>query len=202
MNINLNHIPNGISGPWEVSEFDVSKANADWNNLLAAYGKGARMIKPGRYKRLSRNGKVIMSNTPAEIRDHSWFIRTAQGSVLINGLGLGMCASGILGLGKCSDITIVEQSVDVINLVAPYIRDKRVSIVNDDAFTFKPPKGHRYNAVWHDIWDDLNTDNLSQMATLHRRYGSRCDWQGSWGKEILIDVRNSEKRESSRWAWS
>jgi hypothetical protein len=48
------------------------------------------------------------------------------------------------------------------------------------AFEWKPPKGVRYDAAWHDVWDDICTDNLVGMRKLHRKYGKRCGWQGSW----------------------
>jgi hypothetical protein len=34
-------------------------------------------------------------------------------------------------------------------------------------------KGKRYDMVWHDIWDDICSDNLEGMAKLHRKYGDR-----------------------------
>ena len=56
-------------------------------------------------------------------------------------------------------------------MVAPtYIQDKRIKIINEDAFEFKPPKDKRYDFVWHDIWDDICTDNLPEMTKLHRKY--------------------------------
>ncbi len=44
---------------------------------------------PGKYRRLSNNGEVVMSNTPMEINTCMEFIERATGRVLINGLGLG-----------------------------------------------------------------------------------------------------------------
>jgi hypothetical protein len=47
--------------------------------------------------------------------------------------------------------------------------------------------------VWHDIWLDLCTDNLEGMGKLHRKYGRRTDWQGSWEKDRLLSHRRREK---------
>ena len=66
-----------------------------------------------------------------------------------------------------------------------------MDIVQADAFTVKlprpslflhVPRDTRYDVVWHDIWDNICADNLPEMHRLHRRYGRRCDWQGSWAR--------------------
>ena len=180
-------VPNGKSGDWEVSDFDVSESDARMFNMRAMFKPGGRTITPGKYKKLTRHGEIIMSNTPAEIRDHLSFIWTAKrgGDILINGLGLGVALSAILESKDVKSVTIIEKSPDVISLVAEhYLKDPRVTIVEDNAFDYKPPKSKRYAAVWHDIWDYICGDNLPEMTKLHRKYGKRTDWQGSWGREL------------------
>lgn len=186
MNIDIN-IPEGKSGNWSIQNFEVIENDAFFFNLKASYKPGNRIIKPGKYKRLMRNRQVIMSNTSAEIRDHLSFIYRAKkigGNILINGLGLGVCVFAILESNEIKSITVIEKEQDVINLVAPYIKDQRVIIIHSDAFRYKPPKGKRYNTVWHDIWDNICADNLPEMTKLHRKYGKRTDWQSSWCKEL------------------
>src|SRR6185436_9919532 len=79
----------GTSGPWELDEFDVEEKDA----LISLFAYRDRAPEPGRYARLKRNGRVIMSDTPAEIRDlHELYVHAQNAErVLINGLGLG-CA--------------------------------------------------------------------------------------------------------------
>jgi spermidine synthase len=186
MNIDID-VKDGKSGVWEVKTFEISEDEAKMFNLRSLFQHGCREIKAGSYKKLTRNGKIIMSNTPAEIRDHSLFIHYAKqgGHILINGLGLGVALKAILESDKVKSVTVIEKSKDVIALVGDHYKsDKRVSIINDDAFAFKPPKGQRYNVVWHDIWDDICSDNLPEMTKLHRKYGRRTDWQDSWCKDL------------------
>lgn len=135
------------------------------------------------FTRLRRNGTLVMTDTPAEMSDHSSAVRRAKGSCLISGLGIGMVLKNILLKPEVTDVTVVEISQDLIDLIAPYYQDERVTFVCADILTWKPPKGKRYNMVWHDIWDTICTDNLPEMATLHRRYGRKTDWQGSWCKK-------------------
>ena len=123
-----------------------------------------------------------MSDTPAEQRDHCEAVRRATGSCLLNGLGIGMVLKNILLKDDVTDVTVVEISQDLIDMVSPHYNDPRVTFVCSNAFDYKPPKGKRYNMVWHDIWDYICSDNLPEMTRLHRKYGRRADWQGSWCK--------------------
>ena len=186
-------VPNGISGNWTVEDFEISEEAAQFENMRAAI-RGGRCVKPGKFKRLMRNRQCIMSNTPAEISDHVRFIFRAKlgGDILINGLGLGVALKEILKSTDVWTVTVIEKSEDVISLVAPtYRSDPRVTIIHADAFKWKPPKGKRYDAVWHDIWDNICTDNLSEMTKLHRKYGKCTDWQDSWCKELCRRYRGT-----------
>ncbi len=171
-------VPDAKQGNWAVNTMVITETQAQFHNINCH----GRPIEAGTYKSLTRNGHVIMSNTPMEIEDHMFFMLNAKGDVLINGLGLAMCVFGILKNKEVKSITVIEKEQDVIDLVAPYIKDKRVNVIHCDAFNYQIPKGKRYNAVWHDIWDDLNPDNLTEMTKLKRKYGRHAEWQGCWGE--------------------
>ena len=178
-------VPDGKSGDWKVSTFTVTEDELKIFNLRAAFHPSARSMEAGTYKQLKKGGTIVMSNTPAEIRDHVYFIHKATGHILINGLGLGVALAAILKKDDVKKVTIIENSEDVIKMVAPtYLKDSRVEIIHCSAFDYKPSKGVRYNAVWHDIWDNICGDNLPEMHKLHRKYGRRTDWQGSWCREL------------------
>lgn len=192
-------VPEGTSGPWMVKKFEVNKEAASFERLRAAFS-GGRYVPEGTYTGLYRGRTVIMSDTPDEISDHTGFIRRASGRVLIHGLGLGMVAAACLKKEEVTSVTVVDLSPDVIKLVGPTLDGlaaslgKELVIIEGDCFTWKPKKGERWNAVWHDVWDDLCTDNLKEMATLHRRFGRRCDFQDSWGRGMLKRRRDQESR--------
>ena len=187
------NIPDGQSGEWRIDTFTVTEEGAKWHNLRCLMNGNYRAIIPGTYKRLSRGGYLVMTNTPAETRDHYPFISACKrlgGDVLINGLGLGMALSEILKLSNITSVTVIEISKDVIKLVGPNFKnDKRVTIINADALEWKAPKGTKYSIVWHDIWDDICWDNLASMAKLHRKYGKRCEWQWSWCRNETHSLR-------------
>ncbi|MBN8955005.1 MAG: hypothetical protein J0H17_00095, partial [Rhizobiales bacterium] len=109
----------------------------------------------------------------------------AKGHVLINGLGIGMVLAAVLRRPEVQRVTVVEIDPDVVALVSPHYPDARVTVIQSDAFDYAPPKGERYGAVWHDIWDTICANNLPSMTRLKRKYGRRTDWQGCWGEHEI-----------------
>jgi len=200
-------VPEGKQGDWMVQKMVITPTDSKFTMIQASkYGRG--FIPPGEYLRLAWMGEVIMSNTPDEIWDHRVFIHNAKkmgGDILINGLGLGMCIEAILECESITSITVIEKSPDVIALTGPtYSQDPRVKIINADALEYIPEKGKRFSCVWHDIWPDICADNLEEMAKLHRKYGRRCEWQGSWCRRECEAHREQERRyerERNRWYW-
>lgn len=175
-------VPEGVSGNWKVERFTIEPS--DPSLFLFNLRAGRRGVRPGYYTRLMRGSTVVMSDTDAEKSDHREAVRRATGTILLNGLGLGMVLNACLLKPEVQHAFVVEKSEGVIKLCAAHYQQKfgdRLTIIHDDALTFKPPKV-RFGIVWHDIWDYICADNLDEMATLHRRYGRRTDWQGSWGK--------------------
>lgn len=167
-------IPESAKGAWRVEKFKTDMI--DFGSLMRA-----RAVPVGEeFTRLMRGNTLVMSDTPAEMRDHYEPVIRARGSCLINGLGIGMVLKAVLKKPEVTDVTVVELSQDVIDLVAPHYQDERTTFVCASAFDYAPPKGKRYGMVWHDIWDYICGDNLPEMHALHRKYGRRADWQGSW----------------------
>jgi len=182
------NIPEGQSGDWEVSKFEITESDAKMWNLRQAINlhRPQRMIKSGFYTMITRNGKTIMSDTPSEIEDHLEAINKAKGKVLINGLGIGMVLKACLENPKVEHVTVVEISKDVIKLVGGEYKRQfgdKLTIINESAFDYIPPEGVMYDIVWHDIWDDICEDNLDDMGLLDDKYCNICEWQGFWAEE-------------------
>ena len=184
-------VPDGRMGEWVIDSFEVSEEDAAYSRRRAAATLGREPAVPaGRYKRLMRGNALVMSNTPMEIDTHREFIRLARGNVLINGLGLGMALTAILRKPEVKSVTVIERSAEVIELVGPtFASDDRLAIICADAFTWTPPRGSRFDAVWHDIWDDITSENLPGMAELHRKYARRARWQDSGAREECKALR-------------
>lgn len=186
-------VPDGESGDWKVYSYEVGEQDAKWDMVRAMVSTSyqGRHVPQGHYKALKRGTETIMSNTPDEIRDCYSFFRNAKGRVLVNGLGLGVVLEVILakvdpGTGKpaVDEAVVVENSDDVIKLVGPtFSSNPRVRIVKGNALSFPAKKLGMFDAVWHDIWDNICSDNLEDMHKLHVKYGHRTKWQGSWCRE-------------------
>src|SRR3954469_21638435 len=110
-------VPEGQCGLWRVERFIVDEKGALTHNLIAARDalmtrRLPRSIIPGEYTRLWCDGEVIMSDTPAEMREHLPIVRAARGHVLINGLGLGMVVAACLNKPEVEHVTVVELAAE------------------------------------------------------------------------------------------
>lgn len=184
-------VPDGTCGKWAVQTFTVSEDQARLENMRHLFaGAGWAAVSPGTYKRLTCPGGVMMSNTPMELRTNLWIIRKARGRVLINGLGLGCVLTAILKKPEVKEVWVVEKEPEVIGLVWPtFASDPRCKLIEADALEYRPPKGVRFDVVWHDLWLTICSDNLEQMKKLHRRYGRLCDEQASWCRNVIEQRR-------------
>lgn len=198
-------VPEGCRSTMRVERFTVSPEDAQFDALRALLSSsgGGRSTPAGTYTRLVQDrghsrafASVLMSDTPSEIRDHWAPIREARrlgGHCLVNGLGLGVVVGAMLKAGAAR-VTAVESSKDVIALVAPHYRSRygsRFEVIHADALSWRPTPRTRFTVVWHDIWGSICADNLGEMTTLHRAYGRRCHWQGSWCKRECQQHRRS-----------
>jgi hypothetical protein len=192
-------VPEGESGTWRIKREVQTAAKAEHESIMGAIRGESRHVPEGTYTVLYRGRTVVMSDTPDEIRDHLGFVQRATGRVLIAGLGLGMVLQAVARKDDVSHVTVIEQSEDVIRLVADHYRAKpfgtKIEIVHHDVMEWRPPRTARWDSAWFDIWDDLCTDNLPEMATLHRRYARRVStYYGSWCHGLLKYRREQERR--------
>jgi hypothetical protein len=185
-----------------VATFEVEKDSLE--NVRLMFQPGNRSCRPGTYHRIDVDGRLWMSDTDAEARDHLTPIieadRAPGGRGLINGLGMG-CVLGAW-LDVLDHVDVVEIDPRVAEHIGGWYAAEypgRVTVHVADAYTIAWPKGARWDVVWHDIWPSLCEDNLAEMGTLHRRYGRRAGWQGSWGKGLLEAERRRDRRSQVSW---
>ena len=112
-------------------------------------------------------------------------VARAEGDVLIAGLGLGMVLTGILDKSEVNTVTVIEKSRDVIDLVEPHIEHIKLNIICADIFDWVPPKGHKWDVIYFDIWQNASID-LEQSTKLKRKFARRkqgIKWMKSWNEE-------------------
>ena len=194
-------IPEGESGEWRVKKYSVTPEEECYQSLRCLFNpqRPARVVPAGDYTMLSHNGVCVMSDTPDEIQDHIIPIMRAKGHCLVAGLGLGLVVSAMLDNPKVDKVTVLELSEDVIDLVGVHmdtIYGERLEIIHTDAMTWKPPKDAYYEVAWFDIWNHIDEENLSDMATIQRRYARKSEWKDCWQQNGCIAQR--ERIESGR----
>lgn len=172
------------AGDARVERFTVSKADSDFSRI-AAMNRGRGFVPVGEYTALYHRNALWMSDTPDELYDHGAILHRGEGRILINGLGLGCVVRGLLAKEAVEHIDVVERSADIIALVGDYYAGERCTIHHADALTKEWPKRTRWDFAWHDIWQDLCGDNLTEYAALKRKYARRVGWQGCWGESFV-----------------
>lgn len=127
--------------------------------------------------------QVWMTDAEYEWRSNREFVREARGDILIAGLGLGFIVHPIVKSSDVKSVTILERNADVIALVSPSIKSKKVSIVQTDARTWTPPK-RSYDVIYFDIWPHVpNEDDKADIVALKKRYRSAMRkgcWMRAW----------------------
>lgn len=196
-------LPEGKYGLCSIQRFTVEPFSLE-NLRLSMFG---RDCAPGTYTKLTRNGTLWMSDTTAERMDHlepARAIRSQGGRVLLGGLGLGMILRVALTTPTVEHVDVVELNADVIALVGPtYQRmadERGISLVihEADLFAKRWPPHTRWNVAWFDVWSDVSTDVLPEMARLRRSYGRRTDWNDCWARRDLLR-RQRQERRSCYW---
>lgn len=164
-------VPDGQAGLWKVGQYETRLDMA-----YLRFARDGRAPGLGRFTRLIHEERgTVMSDTCAEVDDLLRYAHRLRGNVLVTGLGLGMIIHMLTKVKEFSKqvdtITVIEKDKDVIRLVGPhYLQNKKVSIINADAFLWKPSKGARFDSAWHDIWDVIDEEAREQYGELRRRF--------------------------------
>lgn len=185
-----------------VSRYIPSDREISFARMRAAISEGGRGIlaEGVPMTRLHVDGALWMSDTPDEMRDHlfPWMeARERGGRILVHGLGLGMIVQAFLRMPQVEHVDVVESDERIIRLIGTHYAEKypgRITFHHGDAYTYRFPPGTRWTVAWHDTWQHISADNWPEMNRLHRRYGSRVDWQWSWCRGEVEQLVRREKR--------
>lgn len=115
------------------------------------------------YLSLSKNDVVWMSVIPHEINTMRHPILSAKGKVLVLGLGLGYYAYMIAKKENVETITIIENDIHVIEVFKKAIfpqfsksMQNKITIVNDDAYTYLTKSKNAYDEIFVDIYHNAS----------------------------------------------
>lgn len=195
-------VPDGRRGPWRIDTFKLTEEDVMLQNLRHLRDSNAYMVcPPGEYRRLThRERGVIMSNTPMEILTAREAIRDAAGKVFVSGLGLGMVVEAMLRKPEVLSVVVAELDADVMALVGPTVsrvaaeQGKALTVMRCDVETFAPVAGEHFDYAWHDIWDQIDDDNLPQMTRIMSKFRPFAKRQACWSRPQALAL----KREMNR----
>lgn len=191
-------IPEGWSGLWFIRKRSIP-------NWLSSERHGHPVeVPPGDYTFLHRltdatvyaepAGECVMEDTPLELATHLGFVMRARGKVLITGLGLGCVVRGLLANPNVEHVTCIENSKDVLKLVAPHMPSGRLEIIEAEAIQWTAQNKTRFDAAWHDILADRDKGQ-PHLDLLHGELLVNCretvERQGAWSfdkamKRVLL----------------
>lgn len=191
-------IPAGTEGLWYILKLKMTEAR-----LSVRHGKIVG-LPAGQYTFLYRltdatlhhdpPGEVVMEDTPFELQTHLGFVMNAHGRVLVTGLGLGCVVRGLLQNPDVQHVTCIENSRDVLKLVAPYMPTDRLTIVEADAFKWTAENKESFDCGWHDLWTNRAAGE-PHLDHWHARLFANCrrtvKQQGAWAfdrdmKKVLL----------------
>lgn len=197
-------IPAAWSGVWFVEKMHIPE-----HRITPRKGKMV-VLPAGDYTYLRRltdstlyknqPGEVVMEDTPFELATHVGFIREAFGSVLVGGLGLGCVLRGLLTNPRVEHITCIENSKDVLKLVAPHMPTDRLTIVEADMLVWAKANTEKFDCGWYDLWTNadhgephLDVWHAQLFVSLYRT----VKHQGAWAFNRSL----KKKLLKSRFPW-
>jgi hypothetical protein len=195
-------VPEGKDGDFEIKRFEVSDDDAKFHNLREML-HSRRYITPGIYTSLTQRGYLWMSDTDAELSDHTSMTTNTKhygGDILVMGLGLGAVVQAVLDLPQVTTCTVLEKYPEVIRLVEPHYRERygsRFTVIETDALQWKAKRD--YTVVWADIWATMCETNLPEIVKLRRRWSKHCKWFGAWAERLTKLLSTKSRRRSSRF---
>jgi len=182
-------IPAGWSGLWYITKSSFTQPTPSVRH------KTKVIVPSGIYTFLYRltdatlhhdpPGEVVMEDTPFELQTHLGFVLHARGKVLVTGLGLGCVIRGLLANPNVQHVTCIEDSEDVLNLVAPHMPRERLTIIKADALTWTAENKESFDCAWHDLWTDR---------------GNGEPHLDHWHAALLMNCRHTVKQQGA-WAF-
>ncbi|MFC0903768.1 hypothetical protein ACFHWD_03570 [Clostridium sp. MT-14] len=152
----------GKEGDFILEKYTIT--DKDWRASLEG-------IPNGEYIKLIDYRDCIMSNTPMEQRTNVSFVHKANGDVFIAGLGLGMIVLPVQEKENVKSITILEKYPEIIKLVGSQLPlNDKVKIIQGDVFDYEFPKGTKFDSIYFDIWNYINSDVYEEMKLLKKKY--------------------------------
>lgn len=170
-------------GDWSIESMPISPDSAKQINFNWMKQRANRFIVAGKYTCLKHVGKIITTDTPADLDMVLKYLPNMNGTVLINGIKLGVIIKYLMGIpGKIKKLTVVEPDKKLLKLVSQQLLEYSpkfpVEFVHSEYLDYVPTCGYDY--VFHNCWSDIKSENLEEMRKLFKKYKSITGYQHAW----------------------
>ena len=143
----------------------------------------------------NKSNECIMSSNLFERLTNQNFINSAKGDVIIFGLGLGLILFPLLEDEEINSITVIDNSIDIINTIGPIIKNydvnDKLTIINGDVFTYyQQLNDAKFDVAYFDYWNIVDSTIQTDMETLKELYKNNIKETGQimyWCEDLFTN---------------
>jgi hypothetical protein len=176
----------------------LSNSNIENTNILNFYNCTSNPTKTKVTALYYKNNDVvecIMSDNLFERLTNRNFLNTANGNVLLFGLGIGVNILPLLEDEEISHITVVDINSEIVDAIGPYIKNcdvnNKLTIITGDAFTYYQQLSEtQFDVIYFDIWHFINSSTRTDMEILKELYKNNIKESGQimyWCEDLFIN---------------
>ena len=144
---------------------------------------------------LNKSNECIMSSNLFERLTNQNFINSAKGDVIIFGLGLGLILFPLLEDEEINSITVIDNSIDIINTIGPIIKNydvnDKLTIINGDVFTYyQQLNDAKFDVAYFDYWNIVDSTIYNDMKILKELYKNNIKETGQimyWCEDLFTN---------------
>jgi hypothetical protein len=139
--------------------------------------------------------QCVMSNNLFEKLTNQNFIDTARGDVIVFGLGLGLILFPLLEDDEISSITVIDNSIDIIDNIGPIIKNydvnNKLTIIQGDVFThYQQLNEMKFDVMYFDYWNIVDSTIQTDMEMLKELYKNNIKETGQimyWCEDLFTN---------------
>ena len=143
----------------------------------------------------NKSNECIMSSNLFERLTNQNFINSAKGDVIIFGLGLGLILFPLLEDEEINSITVIDNSIDIINTIGPIIKNydvnDKLTIINGDVFTYyQQLNDAKFDVAYFDYWNIVDSTIYNDMKILKELYKNNIKETGQimyWCEDLFTN---------------
>jgi spermidine synthase len=139
--------------------------------------------------------QCVMASHLFERLTNQNFIDNAKGDIIIFGLGLGLVIFPLLNDSEITSITVVDNSIDIIDNIGPIIKsydiNNKLTLINGDAFTYYQQLNEaKFDVMYFDYWNYVDETIQNDMYTLKELYKNNIKEAGQimyWCEDLFTN---------------